>query len=342
MKLSFKTIKGKARLINPLKGFTLDEIPYELRFDPLTGETGRVFDFPFTPDMPDLAGTVQRSREIFCPFCPETLEKSTPLFPEDLIPEGRIRVGEATLIPNLVPIDTYAGVSIFSREHYIPIENMTPETMHDPFAAALSFIKRVADQDPLVNFFSINWNYMPPAGSSMVHPHLQPNCGEVPTNELRAQLEACNRYSAESGNTFWHDYIKTERATGERYIGEIDSTFWIMSFVPLGFLPDVRCIFGDHSSLAQIGEAELRPFLIGLSKVLKYFSQHKLFSFNVSILSVRENQHFRINARICPRLFPRAIGNNDMAYLQVLHKEPFTVRRPESVCEEVKKTFTGS
>ena len=339
MKLQFKMIKGKTRLINPLKGFTLDEIPYEIRFDPLTNETGRVFSIPFTPDMPDPADTVRRSKEMFCPFCAQTLEKSTPLFPKDLIPEGRIKVGDATLIPNLMPFDKYAGVSVFSAEHYLPIEKLTPETMHDAFAASLLFIKRVADHDPLVNFFSINWNYMPSAGSSLVHPHLQPTCGEVPTNELRAQLEACKRYTAENGNIFWHDYIEHERTAGERYIGELNSTFWMMNFVPLGFLPDVRCVFGNHSSLTQIGDTELMSFLKGLSKILAYFSRQKVLSFNVSILSARENPYFRVNARICPRLLPRAIGNSDMAYLQTLHKEPFSVWRPESVCEDVKAAF---
>lgn len=46
MTITFKSIQGKARLQNPLKDFALDEIPYEIRYDPLTGETGRVFDLP--------------------------------------------------------------------------------------------------------------------------------------------------------------------------------------------------------------------------------------------------------------------------------------------------------
>ena len=148
----FKRIQSKTRLFNPLKDFSLDEIPFEIRYDPLTGETGRVFDTPYRPpDSPDIAGIIQRSREMFCPFCPDALEKSTPLFPTELIPDGRIKHGDATLIPNLIPFDTYAGVSILSREHYIGIEDLTPEVMSDAFFAALLFIQRVIEFDPGYN-----------------------------------------------------------------------------------------------------------------------------------------------------------------------------------------------
>jgi len=124
MTISFNKIEAKTRLLNPLKDFVLDEIPLEIRFDPLTGQTGRVFDLPYTPpEKPDLSKIIQQSKEIFCPFCPEALEKSTPLFPEEVIQGGRIMKGQALLIPNLLPIDKYAWVSILSTEHYNAIED---------------------------------------------------------------------------------------------------------------------------------------------------------------------------------------------------------------------------
>jgi UDPglucose--hexose-1-phosphate uridylyltransferase len=322
-----------------MKGFALDQIPYEIRYDPLTGESGRVFHLPFKAERPDVSSTVQHSKEMFCPFCPEVLERSTPLFPDDIIPEGRIKVGEATLIPNLLPLDKYAGVCIFSRTHFLPMEALTPEVMHDAFAAALLFLQRIGDLDPLVHYFSINWNYMPAAGSSIVHPHLQPNCGEVPTNQHRLQLEASERYFRENGRPFWEDFMEAEKAKGERYIGEIGSTCWIMSFVPLGFLPDLWCIFRTHYSFGDMKEEEMKSFLRGLSAALRYFNSENITSFNLSMFSVRQGEHFRINAKVCPRLFPRAIRNSDMAYSQMIHKEPFTVKPPESACSALRDFF---
>lgn len=339
MRVTFQTLQDKARFLNPMKKFAPDVIPFEIRMDPLTGLTSRVFDFPFKAEKPDLSGIVQRSREIFCPFCPETLDESTPLFPRDLIQEGRIKVGMATLIPNLIPFDKYAGVAILSHQHYVPMDAFTAENMKDAFMASLAFIRRVEEADPSVQAFYINWNYMPPAGSSMVHPHLQPNCGEIPTNELRRQLGGSRRYARETGRHFWHDYMDEERKRGERYLGETGPTWWGMSYAPFSFLPDVTCIFPHHVSLARAGEAEIDSFLDGLSRVLRYFHEQDIYSFNLALFSVRQEESFRMNGRIGPRLFPRAIGNNDMAYLQTMHREPFTVRPPEKVCMELKTFF---
>ncbi len=342
MNLSFKKIEDKTCFINPLKDFSLDEVPFEIRFDPLTMQTGRVFNLTYRPpEGPDLSSIIQRSKETFCPFCPEVLEKSTPTFPNDLIPEGRIIVGDASLVPNMLPLDKYAGVSILSHQHYISIEDLTPERMNNAFSAALIFVKKVIDFDSRINFLSINWNYMPPAGSSIVHPHIQINCGEFPTNQQRIQIEACNKYYEENGKSFWNDYMKSEKECGERYIGEIESTFWAMSYVSQSFLPDIWCIFTNHYCLAHLEEDEFLPFLKGLSRILRYFYLENIYSFNISIFSVKEDEQFRINARICPRLLTRPIGNSDQAYSQTIHKEPFTVRPPESVCQKVREVFRG-
>jgi UDPglucose--hexose-1-phosphate uridylyltransferase len=343
MSIDFKKTESKAYFLNPFKDFSLHEIPFEIRYDPLTGETGRLYDLPYkAPERFDLEEIIRRSKEVFCPFCPEALEKSTPLFPKDFIPEGRIKEGDAILIPNLIPFDTYAAVSIMSSEHYLPIKALTPERLRDSFSAAQSFIRRVADYDPQVRYFSINWNYMPDSGSSLVHPHLQVNCGYTPTNQQRMQIEGCKRYLTENETSFWQDFVTSEKQIGERYIGEIGSTFWVLSFVPQTFLPDVWCIFPDHFSLIQADMAELFPFLQGLSSVLRYFEQENIPSFNLSAFSVKDDDYFRVNARICPRLLPRPIGNSDRAYLQTLHKESYAIRPPESVCPTLKEVFAAS
>jgi len=340
MPISFNKIEAKARIRNPFKDFMLDEIPLEIRFDPLTGQTGRVFDLPYRPpERPDLSKMIQQSKELFCPFCPEALEKSTPLFPEDVVPGGRVKKGQALLIPNLLPLDKYAGVSILSPEHYIAIEDLTAEKIADGFYAALQFVKMISRFDPLVNFYYINWNYMPPAGSSIVHPHLQVNCGEVPTNQHRIQMEACRKYYEKNRSHFWPDFIEAEQKLGERFIGKKGPTYWFMSYVPQSFLPDIWCIVGEHDSFCGIEEDEFFPVIKGLSKILKYFSLENIYSFNVSIFSVREDDYFRINARVCPRLLTRPIGNSDQTYLQIIHRETYSVWPPESVCQRIREIF---
>ena len=116
MDISFKKIKGHMRVKNPFKGFSMDEIPFEIRYDPLTGQSTRIFDLPYRPvPRPDFDAFIKKSKEMTCPFCPESLESMTPLFPEDMIPGGRLHDGAACLFPNLLPLDRYAGVCIFRK-----------------------------------------------------------------------------------------------------------------------------------------------------------------------------------------------------------------------------------
>jgi galactose-1-phosphate uridylyltransferase len=341
MTIPFRKIKSSTRILNPFKGYVLDELPFEIRFDPLTGETGRVLHLPFKAEKPKVEKAVQRSGEEFCPFCPEVLEKSTPMFPEDIVPGGRMKVGRASVIPNLLPFDRYAGVTIFSDRHFIPMEELTPVAMMDAFMASLLFLKRIEMIDPAVRFFSINWNYMPPAGSSIVHAHLQPNASSFPTNHLRLQLEGAARYAREHQGDYWTDFIEAEKRSRERFIGEIGTTFWAMNFLPMSFLPDVSCIFPGRDSLSRLGEEDLTAFVAGLAKILRAYLEENVHSFNVAIFAVRDAPNFRINARICPRLLPRPIGNSDIACQQMLHRESYTVYPPETVCPKFREVFNS-
>ncbi len=320
-----------------------EEVPFEIRTDPLTGTTGRVFNFPYQPPKsPNAEDTFKRSEGIFCPFCSENIEDSTPRFPEELIQEGKIRKGSATLVPNILPLDRYVGVAVFSPQHFVRMEELKPEMMRDAFLAVQEFIRRVSGVDPRVDCFSVNWNYMPPAGSSLVHPHLQVLCGERPTNHMRRQLEGANRYYRENGREFWDDFIREEKERASRYLGEIGPTFWTVGYVPMSHIPDVWCILPEQKSLVGVGEEALNSFLVGLSTVLTYYRTLNLFSFNVSIFSFRFEEHFRVNGRILPRFALREIGNSDYTFLQAVHKENASLYAPESVCRQIREQDFGT
>ena len=340
MAIHFRRFKDKMSFMNPFKDFTLDEMSLEVRFDPLTGQTSRILDMPYElPARPDLDDLVRKSREISCPFCPDSLEKSTPIYPEELVPEGRIIRGEACLFPNIMPLDRYTGVCVLSKAHYIAMEEFTPGILKDSFMASWDFVRAVAAHDPDAGYFNINWNYMFPAGSSLVHPHLQVNCGVIPTYQHRLQIESSMRYTMVNGREFWTDFLETERKTKERFIADIGPTSWTLSFAPFSVLPDLWCVFPGHSSLLDIKEEDLDQFLKGLANTIRFFDMEGLFSFNMSIFSGRESDHFRLNARVSPRLLLREIGNSDHTYLQFLHREHMCCRSPESVRQRVLDAF---
>jgi len=89
------------------------------------------------------------------------------------------------------------------------------------------------------------------------------------------------------------------------------------------------------------GQGKSDRLLEGLSAILTYYQTLNLFSFNVSIFSFRFEEHFRVNARILPRLALRDIGNSDYTFLQAVHKENACVYAPESVCQQIREQGFG-
>jgi galactose-1-phosphate uridylyltransferase len=159
---------------------------------------------------------------------------------------------------------------------------------------------------------------------------------------MRDQLEGANSYFAQHGSEFWDDFVREEKEKALRYIGEVGPTFWTVGYVPMSHIPDVWCIFPKEKSLIGMSEATLDAFLAGLSDVLAYYRSLDLFSFNVSIFSFRFEEHFRVNARVLPRLPLREIGNSDFTFLQAVHEEHACVYSPESVCGQIRERGFGS
>ena len=57
------------------------------------------------------------------------------MLPPTIVPEGRIRRGEAVLFPNLVPYSKYSSVSVYSPEgHFLPLRELTPKLVADNLA----------------------------------------------------------------------------------------------------------------------------------------------------------------------------------------------------------------
>ena len=76
MPITFDTLYDKMTLIRAGKR---EEIPFEIRTDPLTGTTGRVFELPYEPPKsPNTDETFTRSEGIFCPLLPGKYRKRHP------------------------------------------------------------------------------------------------------------------------------------------------------------------------------------------------------------------------------------------------------------------------
>jgi len=317
-------------------------VPLELRFDPLTGRTCRIVQYsPERIVKTDLGTLEERSKEAPCPFCAPLIEQITPRFPPDLIPEGIINKGKAVAFPNNVPYDVYGVVVVVSDKHFISLKGFDVETVYNALLAAQSYIKSVEKHDPQAIYHFIAWNYMPPAGGSLVHPHLQSNAGYYPTDYQKQLLEASERYYQEKGTNYWSDLLKQEKKNGQRYIGKSGGTEWLTSFAPKGRLSDIMAVFPGKASATDLTSKDLRDFIAGLLKVFAYIDGLKLISFNLSTYSGFDKDRFWAHARITPwgMLLYSPIETSDQFYYQILQDENICIMPPETVAEGLRKRF---
>jgi UDPglucose--hexose-1-phosphate uridylyltransferase len=318
------------------------DVPVEFRFDPLTGRTCRIVHYSLERIIrPDLAALEKKSRELTCPFCPPLVERITPRFPPDLFPEGVIRRGKAVAFPNIDPYDIYGVVVVITNEHYISLDKFDVETVRNALDAAQTYIKSVQKADDAVKHSFIAWNYMPPSGGSLVHPHLQCNAGYYPTDYQKQLIEASDKYYKEKGTNYWSDLLEQEKRTGERYVGKIGGTEWLTGFVPRGRLSDVMAVFPGRASIAELTGDDLGDFAEGLLRVFGYLDELNLIGFNMSTYSGFDNSQFSAHARITPRglLLYSPIETSDQFYYQILQDENICILPPEIACEKLKKRF---
>ncbi len=203
MRIEFCRQEKTARCLDPRKGFEESRVGTEIRWDPLTGESARLGHFVGFKFLPvDFTREIEESRP-GCPFCPERILEVTPKFPPDLVPNGRVQRGEAVVFPNLSPYGEHSAVAVMCREHFIAPSGFTPPMLSDAFRACIDYFDHITHL-PGTDFTIISWNYMPAAGSSQVHPHLQVYASEAPGSLLAPSLPQADAISRpRGGRTGW-------------------------------------------------------------------------------------------------------------------------------------------
>ncbi|MFP4641301.1 MAG: hypothetical protein ACOC6S_01230 [Chloroflexota bacterium] len=340
MPVDFREETLQSRIVEKQSSGEMGESTYafKLRFDPLTGQTCRLLDYryrlPERQNLSDLAQTTSQS----CPFCRPTVKQITPRFPSDIVPEGAIELGESFTFPNAKPYDVYSAITVISGDHFIALPNFTSELIHTGLLASQDYLRRVGKVDSQAKYSSITWNYMPPSGGSVVHPHLQSNAGYLPTQYQKRILENSQRYQRENGTNFWNDLIRQERELGKRYIGSTGNVHWIASFAPKALLVDVQAIFEGKASITELSNSDLKEFADGLVKVFWYMDERNLQSFNLSIYSGEDENNFWTHARVISRSFYyySPITTSDRFFYHVLHDEEICTLPPENVCEDLR------
>lgn len=309
----------------------------EVRICPVTGETSRIiFDGGLVVTPPDYSKVAEETSGAKCPFCPENLLKMTPMFPKEIAEEGRIFHGEATVFPNLFPYSKHNGVVIFSGQHYIRLEEFTTKLLKDAFIAAQHYIKKIVETDREARHISINWNYLPYSGGSVLHPHIQVTASDSPTN----YQALVNKRGEAYGNDIFKALYEIEKSLEERWIGEKGSVAWMHAYAPKG-QNDFIAIFPEKYTIADLKEEDWISFAEGLKEIFATLGEQGFASFNMALnLSVDKESRQSIHARFIPRFTIGMLDTSDINFFQALHQEPLTFKSPEEIAAKAKVYFS--
>jgi UDPglucose--hexose-1-phosphate uridylyltransferase len=325
-----------AEFMDPRKGFERASVTFEIRRDPLTGQSCRLLpagSFP-PPAQHDLERLAEETRA-GCPFCGPKLERETPLFPPEVWSEGRIHRGEAVLFPNLVPYAKWSSVSVYSPErHLLPLEELTPSLISDNLATQVEFARAVGRHDPSSAWITINANHLAPSGSSIFHPHLQGSANPEPTTMQRL-LAAVSPETVRA-------YLAAEREHGERLISSDGAVDWLASFAPIG-PAEIRAFVDGPTSPAELDEALVEKLAAGIAATLRVYAELGFQSFNLAVYGAPTGTRgYLLNLRLVARAYYGAARRSDAMWSERLQWEAAVDLAPERTAELARATFADT
>ena len=341
-RIRFQIFESESTFLHPRTGFNPTTERFEVRIDPLTGRSGHFSHFgAIKPQKLNLEAYSTPEVKGFCPFCLENRDRVTPKFSDDVAAGGRLVRNEACLIPNLFPYDIHSGVLIMTDPHVVPLDGLSEERLFDAFLLGIDFLKRIKTFSPELPYHLMTWNYMPPSGGGLVHPHQQYFATPNPGNQFLDELKASDAFYNSNGSNYWSELIEVEQEQGKRFVGQIGSSYWLSSFVSMGLLGEIMCIFPNVFEVNQFTEKNVKDLVAGLLRIFKYFESTDMYSFNASLFFGPEGQrsfacHFRIAARTFLNTRDYA---PDLNFFQALLGEPVSVVRPEELATALKGYF---
>lgn len=337
MEIKFERYHLQSELLSPLHEFKRISVPTEIRVDPLTKRRSRIITWSLPPtkkfDFTEMANASKG-----CVFCPENVFLKTPKFIEEVAPEGRIQRGKAVGFPNLFPAGASGSVVVLSEEHFLNLNEFSPQTYEEGLSVSIEIIRRMTRFDPDLRYWQISQNFLLPGGSSILHPHLQVIGDPIPTNEMEWLMDASASYKERNKTIYWKDLVETEKKLEERFIATYGNIHWFVSFAPIGF-NEVCAWIENSSSLLTLSEEEIAILAKGIVSTLRYYDSKSLNSFNLALYSILDETSPLLLLRIISRTPFQPYYLNDCTSFEVLQSELTFNIYPEELCREIRPFF---
>jgi galactose-1-phosphate uridylyltransferase len=250
------------------------------------------------------------------------------------------------VVPNLLPYDLVCAVAVLGETHLLRLRDMAVAYLARGFRLAQRFQRTVGLRLPEARFRSVNWNFMPPSGGSLVHPHMQLVAGDRPYRYWATLRAAAGAYRERTGGDFWPDLVAAERETGARLVGTTGPWTWLTAFAPRSRFFEVMAVHARGASFEHLAETDFDPLAEGLVRVLGFLESLGFWAFNLVVFgeelggaaSADASRGFRVQLRISPRLVVLPAGMNDMSFV-VYQGEFLAFYRPEVIAASLRPHF---
>ena len=336
--MNYESYQRKATLITE-QGEVTHTV--EHRRDPLTGRISSI-----CPDLKDkwtsfvgetdkeLIQKLAEDSASWCPFC-KSIEEVTPKV--SYTPEGRWHVNNVWVFPNLFPRTEFEAVITSSDNHFLWLDEFSESYIYNHLKAGIQCITDVYAAHHLLSYAVIGWNYLPPAGASLVHPHMQVSMRDIQFNYPAFLEEKSREYFNKTNRNFWEDTIQKER-----HIKTAGRVEWITPYAPSGF-NEIWGIVRNATSFTELDNTDIHNLATGISNTLRFYAERDCSAFNMLIHSGNLSNHsdyFWLAVKLISRSNVRSLYLNiDSWYMPRLLWEEITAEYPEELAEAVRPYF---
>jgi UDPglucose--hexose-1-phosphate uridylyltransferase len=300
-------VTERTTLVDP-SGRVVEQV-IEHRTDPLTGQVASINlvlgekarAFVGAADLALLAELQERSAA-GCPFC-SAPEKGTR-FPPGFAPEGQLRFGGALAMPNLFSKCALDSVVVLDvAGHVLRPSLIGAPALANGIRAAAELVRRARAADPGQVHHLAGMNFLPPAGSSVPHPHFQVHVRSVPYSGVARLLAASAEWRRRTGRDYWISLVEAEKAAGGRYLGRSGPVEWLAAYAP-SHQREVWGLVPGTGSLAELDDAGAEGLAAGISRVLSFYEELGAHPFTLAFLSSPtpgRGGEYALQVRACSR-----------------------------------------
>jgi len=343
MQIEFKKEK-KTLEVKTNKG-ELVKYEIELRNDPLTGRLSIL-----CPHLQDkwekfyaseakewLNKQIEDSRKQ-CIFCLPIIDNIAAKFTESQMPKELYRNGDVYIFPNLFPRTSFEAIVTNPLVHSLDFTMDLSNFFYDFISSAIDCINEAYCKNSDLKHVVIGCNYLPPAGASLMHYHMQISMQEMAFHRIKLLMDKSHEYYSKSGNNYWIDLVNTDK---ERVVIQEGNVYWYVPFAPLGF-SEVRAMI-DKPVLTDFSTEDIRNLASGIYKILAYYNHKGYNSFNFIIYSGmldKYEEHFKCGVSIVARSnYCPDYLSIDSWYMPYLLEQVVVLEKPEKLALRLREKW---